>query len=111
MKRRSSFGLKLGVFASVMAVLTALLFFIFGQYTTGATTNYSAVFSDVSGARDRRLGASRGGAARRHCDRTDNATRQHRRRRVRRRSQGSSNRGGAKPLFAISTWSAIDFLN
>ncbi|MCV7150191.1 MCE family protein [Mycolicibacterium pyrenivorans] len=49
MKRRSSFGLKLGVFASVMAVLTALLFFIFGQYTTGATTNYSAVFSDVSG--------------------------------------------------------------
>ena len=39
---------KFGVFAVVMAVLTAFLFFIFGQYRTGATTGYSAVFNDVS---------------------------------------------------------------
>ena len=31
-----------------MAVLTAFLFFIFGQYRTGATTGYSAVFNDAS---------------------------------------------------------------
>ncbi|WP_371869010.1 MCE family protein [Mycobacterium botniense] len=40
--------IKFGVFAIVMAVLTAFLFFIFGQYRTGATTGYSAVFNDVS---------------------------------------------------------------
>jgi phospholipid/cholesterol/gamma-HCH transport system substrate-binding protein len=39
---------KFGVFAAVMAVLTAFLFFIFGQYRTGATTGYSAVFADAS---------------------------------------------------------------
>ncbi len=39
---------KFGVFAVVMAVLTAFLFFIFGQYRTGATTGYSAVFTDAS---------------------------------------------------------------
>jgi phospholipid/cholesterol/gamma-HCH transport system substrate-binding protein len=49
MRRRSGVGLKLGVFAAVMTLMTALLFFIFGQYTTGPTTNYSAVFSDISG--------------------------------------------------------------
>ena len=32
--------IKFGVFAVVMAVLTAFLFFIFGQYHTGATTGY-----------------------------------------------------------------------
>ena len=31
-----------------MMVLTAFLFFIFGQYRTGSTTTYSAVFIDVS---------------------------------------------------------------
>jgi phospholipid/cholesterol/gamma-HCH transport system substrate-binding protein len=31
-----------------MAMLTAFLFFIFGQYRTGSTTGYSAVFADVS---------------------------------------------------------------
>jgi phospholipid/cholesterol/gamma-HCH transport system substrate-binding protein len=31
-----------------MAMLTAFLFFIFGQYRTGSTTEYSAVFTDVS---------------------------------------------------------------
>ena len=39
---------KFGVFAVVMAVLTAFLFFIFGQYRTGATIGYSAVFADAS---------------------------------------------------------------
>ncbi|HYB38585.1 MAG TPA: MCE family protein [Mycobacterium sp.] len=40
--------IKFGAFAVVMAVLTAFLFFIFGQYRTGATTGYSAVFADAS---------------------------------------------------------------
>jgi phospholipid/cholesterol/gamma-HCH transport system substrate-binding protein len=40
--------IKFGVFAVVMTVLTAFLFFIFGQYRTGATTGYSAVFNDAS---------------------------------------------------------------
>ncbi|MGV0791890.1 MCE family protein [Mycolicibacterium sp. XJ1819] len=39
---------KFGVFAFVMTILTASLFFIFGQYQTGATKGYSAVFADVS---------------------------------------------------------------
>jgi phospholipid/cholesterol/gamma-HCH transport system substrate-binding protein len=41
--------LKLGVFAAVMVLLTALLFVIFAQYRTGSTNSYSAVFTDVSG--------------------------------------------------------------
>lgn len=40
--------IKFGIFAIIMAVLTTFLFFIFGQYQTGATTGYSAVFNDVS---------------------------------------------------------------
>lgn len=40
--------LKFGGFAVVMAVLTAFLFFIFGQYRTGAVTGYSALFNDAS---------------------------------------------------------------
>jgi phospholipid/cholesterol/gamma-HCH transport system substrate-binding protein len=40
--------IKFAIFAVVMAMLTAFLFFIFGQYRTGATTGYSAVFGDVS---------------------------------------------------------------
>ncbi|HUO37725.1 MAG TPA: MCE family protein [Mycobacterium sp.] len=39
---------KFGTFAVVMAVLTASLFFIFGQYRTGSTHGYSAVFADAS---------------------------------------------------------------
>ncbi len=39
---------KFGIFVVVMAVLTTFLFFIFGQYRTGTTTGYSAVFNDVS---------------------------------------------------------------
>ncbi|EUA37812.1 mce family domain protein [Mycobacterium avium subsp. avium 2285 (R)] len=40
--------IKFAIFAVVMAMLTAFLFFIFGQYRTGATNGYSAVFTDVS---------------------------------------------------------------
>ncbi|OBB03927.1 mammalian cell entry protein [Mycobacteriaceae bacterium 1482268.1] len=40
--------IKFGVFGVVMVVLTACLFFIFGQYQTGSTKDYSAVFTDVS---------------------------------------------------------------
>ncbi len=40
--------IKFAIFTVVMAMLTAFLFFIFGQYRTGATTGYSAVFTDVS---------------------------------------------------------------
>lgn len=41
-------GVKFIVFAGVMAMLTASLFFIFGQYRTGSTNTYSAVFREVS---------------------------------------------------------------
>jgi phospholipid/cholesterol/gamma-HCH transport system substrate-binding protein len=44
---RATFA-KFGIFAVVMVVLTACLFFIFGQYRTGSTNNYSAIFTDVS---------------------------------------------------------------
>ena len=40
--------MKLGAFAVIMVLLTVSLFFIFGQYRTGSTEDYSAVFSDVS---------------------------------------------------------------
>jgi phospholipid/cholesterol/gamma-HCH transport system substrate-binding protein len=40
--------MKFGTFAVVMVLLTVSLFFIFGQYTTGSTTEYSALFTDVS---------------------------------------------------------------
>src|SRR5438876_4515122 len=39
---------KFGIFAVVMAMLTAFLFFIFGQVRTGATNYYSTVFKDAS---------------------------------------------------------------
>lgn len=35
-------------FVAVMATLTTSLFFVFGQYRTGATNGYSAVFTDAS---------------------------------------------------------------
>jgi phospholipid/cholesterol/gamma-HCH transport system substrate-binding protein len=41
--------IKFGIFAVIMAVLTAFLFFIFGQYRTGSSNGYSAVFADASG--------------------------------------------------------------
>jgi phospholipid/cholesterol/gamma-HCH transport system substrate-binding protein len=40
--------IKFTIFCVVMAVLTAFLFFIFGQVRTGSTHGYSAVFSDAS---------------------------------------------------------------
>src|SRR6201993_1115985 len=40
--------IKFVTFAVVMVFLTAALFFIFGQYRTGSTNGYSAVFTDVS---------------------------------------------------------------
>ncbi|MDT5075540.1 MAG: phospholipid/cholesterol/gamma-HCH transport system substrate-binding protein [Mycobacterium sp.] len=43
--------LKFGSFALVMAILTGLLILTFGQYRTGSTNGYSAVFSDISGLR------------------------------------------------------------
>ncbi|BBZ29604.1 mammalian cell entry protein [Mycolicibacterium madagascariense] len=36
------------VFATIMSVLTVFLFFTFGQYRTGSTNGYSAVFTDAS---------------------------------------------------------------
>lgn len=39
---------KFGIFGVVMAVMTACLFFIFGQYQTGSVNDYSAVFKDAS---------------------------------------------------------------
>ena len=48
--RRNPF-VKFGIFAVVMTLLTACLLVIFGQYRTGSTNTYSAVFSDVSGLR------------------------------------------------------------
>ncbi|MBB5166419.1 MCE family protein [Mycobacterium sp. AZCC_0083] len=41
-------AVKFGIFGLVMALLTTFLFFIFGQYRTGSTTAYSAVFTDAS---------------------------------------------------------------
>ena len=40
--------IKFGIFALVMTLLTVSLFFIFGQYRTGSTTEYSALFTDAS---------------------------------------------------------------
>jgi phospholipid/cholesterol/gamma-HCH transport system substrate-binding protein len=40
--------IKFGAFAVVMSLLTACLFFIFGQYQTGSADDYSAVFADAS---------------------------------------------------------------
>ena len=40
--------LKIGSFGVVMVLLTVALFAIFGQYRTGATNGYSAVFTDAS---------------------------------------------------------------
>ena len=40
--------IKFVIFGIIMSFLTASLFFIFGQYRTGATNTYSAVFADAS---------------------------------------------------------------
>jgi len=49
MKARATGTLiKFTIFGLVMAMLTAFLFFIFGQVRTGPTNGYSAVFTDAS---------------------------------------------------------------
>ncbi|CAA0124546.1 Uncharacterised protein [Mycolicibacterium vanbaalenii] len=48
MKGTAPLLMKFGIFATVMTLLTALLFAIFGQYRAGETAAYTAVFSDVS---------------------------------------------------------------
>jgi phospholipid/cholesterol/gamma-HCH transport system substrate-binding protein len=40
--------IKFGIFAAIMSVLTVFLFFTFGQYRTGSTNGYSAIFTDGS---------------------------------------------------------------
>lgn len=39
---------KLGVFIAVMVVLTGCLFAVFGEYRSGTTNSYSALFADIS---------------------------------------------------------------
>jgi phospholipid/cholesterol/gamma-HCH transport system substrate-binding protein len=48
---RTNTLLKFGAFTLVTVVLTACLFLLFGQYRTGSTFGYSAVFKDVSNLR------------------------------------------------------------
>ncbi|MBX7434977.1 MCE family protein [Mycobacterium sp. Y57] len=48
MMRITSTIIKFGVFAVVMAILTAFLFMAFSQYRSGSTSGYSAVFADAS---------------------------------------------------------------
>ena len=48
MMRRHRTLIKFVIFGIIMSFLTASLFFIFGQYRTGATNTYSAVFADAS---------------------------------------------------------------
>ncbi|MBU9762844.1 MCE family protein [Mycobacterium sp. TNTM28] len=48
MTRTTGTAIKFGVFGIVMALLTAALFAIMGQYRTGSTNGYSAVFADAS---------------------------------------------------------------
>ncbi|MCV7236577.1 MCE family protein [Mycolicibacterium celeriflavum] len=46
--RNMGTALKLGAFVTVMLILTGALFVIFGQYRSGPSCGYSAVFTDVS---------------------------------------------------------------
>ena len=48
MTRATGTLIKFTAFALVMAILTAFLFFIFSQTTTGKTNGYAAVFTDAS---------------------------------------------------------------
>ncbi len=48
MTRGAGTFIKFGIFAVIMALLTVFLFFTFGQYRTGSTNGYSAVFTDAS---------------------------------------------------------------
>ena len=46
--KRNSAPIKFTVFVVVMAMLTAFLFFVFGQYRVGPTNSYTAVFADAA---------------------------------------------------------------
>jgi phospholipid/cholesterol/gamma-HCH transport system substrate-binding protein len=48
MTRAKGTLIKFAVFGTVMLVLTAFLFMAFGQYRSGSTSDYSAVFADAS---------------------------------------------------------------
>jgi phospholipid/cholesterol/gamma-HCH transport system substrate-binding protein len=48
MTRATGTLIKFAVFATVMALLTGFLFVAFGQYRSGSTSGYSAVFADAS---------------------------------------------------------------
>ena len=48
MTRATGTLIKFTAFALVMAILTAFLFLIFSQTTTGKTNGYAAVFTDAS---------------------------------------------------------------
>jgi phospholipid/cholesterol/gamma-HCH transport system substrate-binding protein len=41
-------AIKFGAFATVAAILTTFLFLIFGEFRSGSTSDYSAIFSDAS---------------------------------------------------------------
>lgn len=49
MSNRNTPLLKFGIFAAIMVVLSACLIIVFGEYRSGSTTEYSAVFADSSG--------------------------------------------------------------
>jgi phospholipid/cholesterol/gamma-HCH transport system substrate-binding protein len=51
MKHLSWTVLKFGAFATVMLMMTAGLFAVFGEYRSGPTYEYSAIFNDVSDLR------------------------------------------------------------
>ncbi|UNB54737.1 MCE family protein [Mycolicibacterium sp. YH-1] len=48
MTRSKGIIIKFGIFATIMSLLTVFLVFTFGQYRTGSTNGYSAVFTDAS---------------------------------------------------------------
>lgn len=48
MKGSRSTIIKFGIFGAIMSLLTVFLFFTFGQYRTGSTNGYSAVFTNAS---------------------------------------------------------------
>ncbi|NUP27747.1 MAG: MCE family protein [Nocardia sp.] len=52
MTNRNTPLLKFGIFAAVMVVLSACLIIVFGEYRSGSTNEYSAVFADSSGLRE-----------------------------------------------------------
>ncbi|GGL17928.1 MCE family protein [Nocardia jinanensis] len=52
MSNRDTPLLKFGIFAAVMVVLSACLIIVFGEYRSGSTNEYSAVFADSSALRE-----------------------------------------------------------